>query len=60
MGENLVKAVFMSVYRRLAANSIRNQVKRGGIPKPFGQGCPKRCLSEITSKFNNFAVFNFG
>ena len=30
MGEkNLVKAVFMSVYRGLAANSIQNQMKKG-------------------------------
>ena len=50
----------MSVYRRLAANSIRNQVKRGGVPKPFGQDCPKSCLSEITSKCYYFAFFNFG
>ena len=37
-GKNLVKAVFMSVYRRLAANPIQNHVKkRGGVPKPFRQ-----------------------
>ena len=29
-GKNLVKAVFMSGYRRIAANSIQNQVKKGG------------------------------
>ena len=38
-GKNLVKAVFMSVYRKLAANSIQNQVKKGRCPKPFGQDC---------------------
>ena len=38
MGENLVKAVFMSVYRRLAANSIQNQVKKG------------RCFAKVHSK----------
>ena len=38
-GKNLVKPVFMSVYCKLAANSIQKHVKRGrggGIPKPFG------------------------
>ena len=29
----------MSVYRRLATNSIQNQVKRGGVPTPLGQDC---------------------
>ena len=38
-GKNLVKAVFMSVYRKLAANSIQNQVKKERCPKPFGQDC---------------------
>ena len=38
-GKNLVKAVFMSVYRKLAANSIQNQVTKGRCPKPFGQDC---------------------
>ena len=38
-GKNLVKAVFMSVYRKLAANSIQNKVKKGRCPKPFGQDC---------------------
>ena len=38
VGENLVKAVFMSVYRRLAANSIQNQVKKGRCPKTFWPG----------------------
>ena len=39
MGEkNLVKAVFMSVYRRLAANSIQNQMKKGRCPKTFWPG----------------------
>ena len=38
-GKNLVKAVFMSVYRKLAANSIQNQVKKWRCPKPFGQDC---------------------
>ena len=28
VGKNLVEAEFMSVYRRLAANSIQNQVKK--------------------------------
>ena len=37
-GGNLVEAVFMSVYRRLAANSIQNQVKEGRCPKPFWPG----------------------
>ena len=37
-GKNLVKAVFMSVYRRLAANSIQNQVKKGRCPKTFWPG----------------------
>ena len=27
----------MSVYRKLAANSIQNQVKKGRCPNPFGQ-----------------------
>ena len=39
MGEkNLVKAVFMSVYRGLAANSIQNQMKKGRCPKIFWPG----------------------
>ena len=29
----------MSMYRRLAANSIRNQVKKGTVPTLFGQDC---------------------
>ena len=37
-GRNLVKAVFMSVHRRLAANSIQNQVKKGRCPKTFWPG----------------------
>ena len=39
MGENLVKVVFMIVYRRIAVNSIEKHLKRGGVPKPFGQDC---------------------
>ena len=39
LGENLVKAVFMSVYCRLAAIPYKNTWKRGGVPKPFGQDC---------------------
>ena len=38
-GKLLVKAVFMSVYLRLTANSIQKHVKRGGVPKNFGQDC---------------------
>ena len=35
-GGNLVKPVFMSVYCKLAANSIQKHVKRGrGDPKTF-------------------------
>ena len=37
-GENLVEAVFMSVYRRVAVNSIQNQLKIGRCPKPFWPG----------------------
>ena len=37
-GENLVKAVFMSVYRMLAANPVQNQVKKGRCPKTFWPG----------------------
>ena len=37
-GRNLVKAVFMCEwYCPLAANSIQQHVKRGSVPKPFGQ-----------------------
>ena len=36
--KNLVKAVFMSVYRGLAANSIQNQMKKGSCPKTFWPG----------------------
>ena len=38
VGENLVEAVFMSVYHRLAANFIQNQVKKGRCPNTFGPG----------------------
>ena len=38
-GRILVKAVFISVYYRLAANSIQKQVKRASVPKYFGQEC---------------------
>ena len=38
VGENLVKAMFMSMYRRLAANSIQNQVKKGRCPNTFWPG----------------------
>ena len=31
----LYKAMFMSVFCRLAANSIQKHMKRGGIPKPL-------------------------
>lgn len=43
LGENLVKAVFISVYCRLTANSIQKTRKKGRYPKtqPFGQDC--RC-----------------
>ena len=37
-GKNPVKAMLMSVYRRLAANSIQNQVKKGRCPKTFWSG----------------------
>ena len=37
-GKNLVEAMFMSVYRRLAANSTQNQVKKGRCPNTFGPG----------------------
>ena len=36
--KNLIKAVFMSVCRSLAVNSIEKHVKKG-VPKPFGQDC---------------------
>ena len=36
--KNLVKAVVMSVYCRLAANSIQKHVKKGKCPKPFWPG----------------------
>ena len=36
--KNLVKAVFMSVYCRLAANSIQEHVKKGRCPKTFWPG----------------------
>ena len=39
VGELLVTAVFMSVYLRLVANSIKKYMKRGGVPKHFGQDC---------------------
>ena len=31
----LYKAMFMSVFCQLAANSIQKHMKRGGIPKPL-------------------------
>ena len=37
-GEILVKAVFTSVYLRLAANSIQKHVKKGRCPKTFWPG----------------------
>ena len=49
----------MSVYCRLAANSIQNQRKRGGAPKRFGQDCPKSCILEITSKLLLICIFQF-
>ena len=42
-GKNLVKAVFMSVYRRLAANSIQKHLKKRRCPKTF---CPGFYLPE--------------
>ena len=33
--ENLVKAVFMSVFCRMAANSIQKHVNKGRCPKTF-------------------------
>ena len=41
----------MSVYRRLAVNSIENTWKRGGVPKPFGQDCSSGRLGRFVSKF---------
>ena len=38
VGENLVKAVFVSVYRRLAVNSIEKHVKKRRCPKTFWPG----------------------
>ena len=37
-GENLVKAVSMSVYQRLAVNSIEKHVKKERCPKTFWPG----------------------
>ena len=54
--KNLVKAVFMSVYRRLAANSIQNQVKKRRCPKHFGQDCRYNLL---THPYNNDPAINF-
>ena len=44
-GKNLVKAVFKSVYCRLAASSIQKHVKKGRCPKPFGHDC--RCDNSL-------------
>ena len=38
VGENLVKAVFMSMCHRLAASSIQDQVKKGRCPNTFWPG----------------------
>ena len=38
LGKNLGKAVFMSVYCRLAVNSIGKHVKKGRCPKTFWPG----------------------
>ena len=38
--KNLVKALFMSVYRRLAVNSIQKHVKKRRCPKTFWPGSP--------------------
>ena len=38
LGENLVKWVFVSVYRRLAVNSIEKHVKDGRFPKTYWPG----------------------
>ena len=37
-GGNLVKVVFMSMYRRLAANFTQNHVKKRRCPKTFWPG----------------------
>ena len=37
-GKTVVKAVFMSVYRRLAINSIEKHLKKGRCPKTFWPG----------------------
>ena len=37
-GKTVVKAVFTSVYRRLAVNSIERHVKKGRCPKTFWPG----------------------
>ena len=51
VGENLVRAVFISVYCTLAANSIQNQVKKGRCPKTFWPG-----LSEKLHFGNHFQM----
>ena len=51
VGKSLVRAVFMSVYCRLAANSIQNQAKKGRCPKTFWPG-----LSEKLHFGNHFQM----
>ena len=56
MGENLVEAVFMNLYRRLAVNSIQNQLKKGS----FWPGLSKKLLFRNHFQMLFFAFFNVG
>ena len=46
----------MSVYRKLAANSIQNQVKKGRCPKPFGQDCRSGSCRGLQNRHYFFAI----
>ena len=60
--KNLVKAVFMSVYRRLAANSIQNQVENGEVSQNLlarifrKVAFPKSLLNVISLHFSMLAT----
>lgn len=59
-GENLVKVVFMSMYRRLAANFIQNDVKKRRCPKPFGRDCSlnsPRQKNSVIKLYKNIGAF---
>lgn len=46
------KAVLMSLYRRLAADSVHKHEKKGRVPKPVGHDCSFFFLTSYFERHN--------